>query len=332
MSDGLATPGAHDGMGVALQRHIVVGNEIVLVRNHERSTSHRPGHRLVVLETEDQGSANTLYRFLPNNLQGGLGSMHAGGGLQGLAVKGVANADLRFPTLCQKFQCAWVDIANPDLDGATLAVAGIGNVSASGPYRQAYANGAAIFGANEGCWVDGGVVYVTDKRVTTSPQPSVGRIWALHLATMTLEAIFVSDDILIGNSPDNLCISPRGGVMFCEDGGNNGLKGDPSITVEQLRLMGLTGHPRRCSALPRIPGLPWPLSVNVSYFVAPLSARGQQGRFQCVTSRHTVGPRCRLAAERDERPVRRIGRHDLTPNYVCCTLTGRGVATFLPLG
>ena len=41
------------------------------------------------------------------------------------------------------------------------------------------------------------------------------------------------------------------------------------------------------------------------------------------------GPRCRLAAERDERPVRRSGRRDLTPNYVCCTLTGRWRGDFL---
>jgi hypothetical protein len=354
MSDGLATPDRHDGMGVVVQRRIGVGDEIVLVRNHERSTSADPAlivgagrtqvaqydtgttnglyqiggntnlvfrngrwvdswaslgglnrpcaggattwgswlsneeirsnnvsstdkkhgyvfevpadtarntytnvpivamgrmaHEASAIDpatgwwylTEDQGNANTLYRFQPNNEQGGLGSLHAGGRLQGLAVKGVPNADLRFPTLCQKFQCTWVDIAEPDRDSAPLAVAGIGSVSASGPYRQAYANGAAVFGANEGCWVADGVVYFTDKRVTTSPQPSAGRIWALDLATMTLEAIFVSNDILIGNSPDNLCISPRGGVLFCEDGGNNGPKGDPSVTVEQMRLMGLT--------------------------------------------------------------------------------------------
>lgn len=353
MSDGLLTPGNHDGMGVVTQRRIGVGNEMVLVRNHERSTStnaanivgtgrsdvaiydagitgssyqiggntnlvfrngrwaeswtslggiYRPcaggattwgswlsneeirsnavsstgkrhgyvfevpadtrqnayinqpivamgrmAHEASAIDpatgiwylTEDQGDANTLYRFLPDNASGGIGSLHAGGRLQGLAVKGVPNADLRFPKLCQTFQCTWVDIANPDLDGATLAVTGIGNLSASGPYRQAYANGAAIFGANEGCWVADGIVYFSDKRVTTSPDRA-GRIWALDLATMTLEAIFVSNDILIGNSPDNICVSPRGGLLFCEDGGNSGPKGDPSVTVEQMRLMGVT--------------------------------------------------------------------------------------------
>lgn len=164
--------------------------------------------------------------------------MHAGGRLQGLKVKGVNNADLRFPALCQKFACEWVDIANPDQDGATLASV-VGNVSASGPYLQAYANGAAIFGANEGCWVADGVVYFSDKRVTSNPNRA-GRIWALDLHSGELEAIFVSADTLIGNSPDNVCISPRGGVLFCEDGGNSGPKGDPSVQIEQMRLMGVT--------------------------------------------------------------------------------------------
>ena len=352
MSDGLPTPGQHDGMGVVVQRRIGVGNEIVLVRNHEQSTStnaanivgalstrvakydtgttagnfqiggttnlvwrngewvgshaslggiYRPcaggastwgswlsneelrsnavsstgrrhgyifevpadtslaaastvplfdmgrfAHEASAIDpatgywylTEDQGDANTLYRFLPNNLQGGLGSLHAGGRLQGLKVKGVTNADLRYPTLCQKFACEWVDIANPDLDGATLSSV-VGSVAASGPYRQAYANGAAIFGANEGCWVADGIVYFSDKRVVASPARA-GRIWALHLHSGELEAIFVSDDILIGNSPDNICISPRGGVLFCEDGGNTGPKGDLTVQVERMRLMGVT--------------------------------------------------------------------------------------------
>ena len=73
--------------------------------------------------TEDQGNANTLYRYLPTNVQGGLNSLHAGGQLQGLRVRGVANADLRNPTLCQEVACEWIDIADPDLDGAWLSTA-----------------------------------------------------------------------------------------------------------------------------------------------------------------------------------------------------------------
>ena len=185
--------------------------------------------------TEDQGNANTLYRFLPNNAGGGLNSLHAGGRLQGLKVRNAANADMRNPTLCQEYACEWVAIANPDLDGATLSSAA-GNVNASGPYRQAYANGAAIFGANEGCWVADGVVFFTDKQVTASP-PRAGRIWALDLATMTLKAIFVSDSLQVGNSPDNICVSPRGGLLFCEDGGTGGPGNVPAVTSQHLKAV-----------------------------------------------------------------------------------------------
>lgn len=185
--------------------------------------------------TEDQGNANTLYRFRPNNLQGGLGSLHAGGRLQGLAVRGRPNADLRFPTLCQEFDCEWVDVADPDADGGTLASV-VGNVSASGPYGQAYANGAAIFGANEGCWVANGTVFFTDKATGTSPVPRAGLIWALDLGTMVLKAVFVAQDRVVGNSPDNLCISPRGGVLFCEDGGNSSPTSAP-IASQHLKVL-----------------------------------------------------------------------------------------------
>jgi secreted PhoX family phosphatase len=349
MSDGLATPGTHDGMGVVLQRRVGRSTEIILVRNHEQSTSTnanniigagrdnvakydtgvtgsnyqiggntnliwrdgsfvasyaslggtyrncaggasnwgswlsneellsnsvsstgrkhgyifevpadtsltagnpepivamgRFAHEASALDTatgywyltEDQGNANTLYRFRPSNVGGGLNSLHAGGTLQGLAIKGQPNADLRNPTLCQEYSAMWVDIADADLNSATLASA-VGNVTASGPYRQAYANGAAIFGANEGCWVANGTVFFTDKQVTTAPARA-GRIWALDLATMTLKAIFVSNSLQVGNSPDNLCVSPRGGVLFNEDGGTSGPGNVPAITSQHLKVL-----------------------------------------------------------------------------------------------
>ncbi|MBL8383989.1 MAG: DUF839 domain-containing protein [Burkholderiales bacterium] len=378
MADGLATPSAHDGMGIVRAKRVGRSLEIVLVRNHERSTStnaanimgaglnavpkydigktgtnyqiggncnlvwrdgnwiesytslgglNRPcaggattweswlsneeirsnnvsdtgkrhgyvfevpadnglsnaapivamgrmSHEASALDpetgiwylTEDQGNANTLYRFLPANADGGLNSLHAGGQLQGLKVTGVMNADLRFPMLCQEFSVEWVDIADPDLDGATLATAN-GNVSASGPYRQAYANGAAIFGANEGCWVANGIVYFTDKQVSTSPR-RYGRIWALDIATNTLKAILVLDDITVGNSPDNLCVSPRGGVLFNEDGGSSGLNAaGQSVAVTAQRLMVL-----------RPDGKSYVFAAhNFNFSAAQLSAAGKSG-------------------------------------------------------
>jgi uncharacterized protein len=352
MTDGLVTPSAHDGMGVVLSRKVGRSTELVLVRNHELSTSssaanivgaskasvakydtgttgtsyqiggntnlvwrdgnwvqsfatfggiYRPcaggastwgswmsneeirsnnvsstgkkhgyvfeipadtslnaantnpiigmgrmAHEASAIDpqtgywylTEDQGNANTLYRFRPSNISGGLNSLHAGGTLEGLKVKGVSNADLRMPTLCQEYEIEWVPVADADLDGATISSV-VGSVSASGPYRQAYANGAAFFGATEGCWVANGIVYFTDKQVTASPNRA-GRIWALDLASNTLKAVFVSNDITVGNSPDNICVSPRGGLLFNEDGSGSGRNAvGEIISVPAQRLMAL---------------------------------------------------------------------------------------------
>src|SRR5690606_7027323 len=138
--------------------------------------------------------------------------------------------------LCQEFQIEWVDIANPDLDSGSLSTVR-GSVTASGPYRQAYANGAATLGAGEGCWVANGVVYFTDKAVSTASPARAGRIWALDLATQTLKAIFVSNDLQVGNSPDNICVSPRGGLLFNEDGGANGPNSGPAVTAQRLMAL-----------------------------------------------------------------------------------------------
>ena len=69
--------------------------------------------------------------------------------------------------------------------------------------------------------------------------------------------------------------------------------------------------------------MPWPLSVNVSHFVAPVPARGRQGQFKSVSSRHSAGPGCRLEVKRVERLLWRIGRCDLSPSYVLCTVQPR---------
>lgn len=356
MSDGLPTPGAHDGMGVVVSRRVGRSNEIVLVRNHEQGTStsasniigagranvakydtgltgtnyqiggntnlvfrdgnwvesyasfggiNRPcaggssswgswlsneeigsnsvsdtgkkhgyifeipadtsvnaasvvpivdmgrmAHEASALDldtgywylTEDAGNANTLYRFLPNNIQGGLGSLHEGGRLQGLAVRGQPGADLRFPTLCQEFQCDWVEIADPDADRASITTT-VSTVTGSGPFRGAYANGGAIFGANEGCWVANGVVFFTDKATSSASATAPARagvIWSLDLATLVLKAIFVSRDRVVGNSPDNICISPRGGLLFNEDGGNSAPT-SASIASQHLKVLANNG-------------------------------------------------------------------------------------------
>ena len=45
------------------------------------------------------------------------------------------------------------------------------------------------------------------------PGRGKGAVWELDLATMKLKAIFVSDNQLVGNNPDNITVSPRGGII-----------------------------------------------------------------------------------------------------------------------
>ena len=44
-------------------------------------------------------------------------------------------------------------------------------------------------------------------------------MWEYDLATGMLKAVFVSLDAVAANNPDNITVSPRGGVLLCEDGG-----------------------------------------------------------------------------------------------------------------
>lgn len=214
--------------------------------------------------TEDQKDANTLYRFRPRRGSGALGGLHQGGVLQALRVRGVRNADLRMPRLCQEYPVEWVDIAAPDMDGGKLASVA-GSVQASGPYLQAYAAGAAVFGACEGCWVAKGVVFFTDKQVAKGPNRA-GRIWALDIKSMVLRAVFVSNDVTVGNSPDNLCVSPRGGVLFCEDGVPSGFDArGGTVQVPAQRLMVL-----------RPDGTAYPFASNdYNFTLAQLTAAGK---------------------------------------------------------
>ena len=75
---------------------------------------------------------------------------------------------------------------------------------------------------------------------TAAPVARAGVIWALDLGTLVLKAIFVSRDRVVGNSPDNICISPRGGLLFNEDGGNSSPTSAP-IPSQDLKVLAPNG-------------------------------------------------------------------------------------------
>jgi secreted PhoX family phosphatase len=157
-----------------------------------------------VYETEDAGARSGFYRFVPNVA----GRLEDGGELFMLKVRGTDNANLGASYAAgTMFRTEWVRIAIPD------------NPAAGTPGTFVWAQGqsqrAATFARLEGCW------YGNDARiyiVSTSGGLGHGQIWDYDPAEETITLLFESPSALVLNAPDNICVSPRGGLVLCEDG------------------------------------------------------------------------------------------------------------------
>jgi secreted PhoX family phosphatase len=104
----------------------------------------------------------------------------------------------------------WIPIEDPDPANAAE--------DPSAVFKEGQAKGGAIFHRLEGCWYGDGGVYFD---ATWGGDAGCGQIWhyrALDDARGELELIFESPGRQVLDSPDNLCVSPRGGVVLCEDG------------------------------------------------------------------------------------------------------------------
>jgi secreted PhoX family phosphatase len=93
---------------------------------------------------------------------------------------------------------------------------------ASGPFVQAWRQGALWISRGEGICHHGGRIYFVD---TVAGVDSLGRkghgdgaVWELNPDASTLRAIFVAQSQLVGDNIDNVTVSPRGGMLLCEDG------------------------------------------------------------------------------------------------------------------
>ncbi|HEY0603548.1 MAG TPA: alkaline phosphatase PhoX [Herpetosiphonaceae bacterium] len=160
----------------------------------------------IVYETEDTYSAG-LYRFLPNQR----GNLAAGGRLQMLAIKDRPGYDTRTGQRVGKpLPVMWVDIADPDPADAEF--------NPSAVYEQGFAQGAATFGRLEGCWYGNGSIFVNS---TNGGDQGLGQVWEYRPRGKSggqLILLFESPSADVLDAPDNLCVSPRGGLVLCEDG------------------------------------------------------------------------------------------------------------------
>lgn len=160
----------------------------------------------IVYETEDQGSAG-LYRFLPKKK----GKLAEGGRLQMLAIKDKPQYDTRRgQTMGAQFEAHWVEISDPDPASAATDAASV--------YKQGREKGGATFARLEGIWYGAGSIFFTS---TSGGEKFRGQVWRYTPRGAddgVLTLLFESPDEAVLDGPDNLCVSPRGGLVLCEDG------------------------------------------------------------------------------------------------------------------
>jgi secreted PhoX family phosphatase len=161
-----------------------------------------------VYETEDAGNSSGFYRFVPNVP----GTLAAGGRLYMLKVVGVHQANLTGVIANgTTFDVEWKEIATPD------------NPAPGGPglpsnfvWAQGRVQGAATFARLEGAW------YGNDAKIyivsTSGGGSARGQVWEYSPSEERLRMLFQSPGPEVLNAPDNICVSPRGGLVLCEDG------------------------------------------------------------------------------------------------------------------
>jgi secreted PhoX family phosphatase len=173
----------------------------------------------IVYETEDPGSGfgAGFYRFTPNDPD----DLTAGGELHMLGIAGQPKLDLRQGrTRGEALPVTWVKIGTADPD-----VKSIGDEKST--FNQGWNANGAKFNRLEGCWEDSGTIFfvstsggdVKNGDVNSDGyREGYGQVWAYSPADSTLTLIYESDGTgQDADSPDNLTVTPRGGLIACED-------------------------------------------------------------------------------------------------------------------
>ncbi len=169
----------------------------------------------IVYETEDTWYVPNrprfpgagLYRFLPREP----GVLVRGGRLQMMAVTGEPGyLTARGQAPGRTMAVHWVDIPDPD-----PASAGSDHLAV---FRQGLDAGGARFARLEGAFFGDGGIYVVS---TNGGDQTAGQVFHYRPRTEgtgELEMVFESPSKDVLDSPDNIVLSPRGGLVMCEDG------------------------------------------------------------------------------------------------------------------
>ena len=163
----------------------------------------------IVYETEDLAPGG-FYRFIPRTK----GVLSAGGVLQMLAIRDSPQYNTaKGQTVGKVLPAFWVTIADPDPANA--------GEDPSAVHRQGVALGGASFSRLEGCWFGDKSIYFN---ATNGGEAMCGQVWRYRPTSDNageLTLVFESPAREVLNSPDNITVSPRGGLLLCEDAGTD---------------------------------------------------------------------------------------------------------------
>jgi uncharacterized protein len=177
----------------------------------------------IVYETEDNGfpPGSGFYRFLPRRDR----ELARGGKLQMARIKGQDKLEIWRGAsvgvnVGDSFDVDWVDIkhVNPDPNDQMTEDDRMAAV-----FMQGFEQGAVIFNRLEGCWYGDNSIYFHDTRGGAVQR---GHVWRYIPGRHNdqrdggkLVLMFESPGVDVLDSPDNITVSPRGGLVLCEDGG-----------------------------------------------------------------------------------------------------------------
>jgi uncharacterized protein len=174
----------------------------------------------IVHETEDPGSGlgAGFYRYVPVDPR----KLTRGGSLQMLAIRGRPQLDMREgQTVGARLPVGWVNIVDPDPSYSSIS-------DPDGTFNQGHAQGGALFNRLEGCFYDNGSVFFISTSGGDAKSGDVnsdgyregfGQIWEYRprgdggILTLIYESP-AGEDL---DSPDNVTVTPRGGLILCED-------------------------------------------------------------------------------------------------------------------
>jgi secreted PhoX family phosphatase len=105
----------------------------------------------------------------------------------------------------------WIDITDPDPADAEQNPLTV--------FAEGYGNGGAVFSRLEGCWYADGSIYMN---ATDGGDARCGQVWQYRPGSTsddggTLTLVFESPNAAVLSGPDNITVSPRGGLVLCED-------------------------------------------------------------------------------------------------------------------